>query len=178
MSRPPPRRVIVRTRLESARWPSSFMPVVRAAARAAYEQARKPRWLTGCPVVAIDVLLTHDRRMRRINHQWRGKDKPTNVLSFPQVEMAGPAGVVPPGSALMLGDVILSYETISREAKDDGKTLKAHVFHMMVHGVLHLLGYDHIYEKDARKMERLECDILAGFGYADPYMPMKAVSRP
>lgn len=162
----------IRVTAEAGAWPDLMMATIRKAARSAYKSAKKPKWLQSFKV-EIGVTLTNDRRIRKVNRKWRGKDKPTNVLSFPQIDVTQkPYKSVRTGlrnAPLLLGDVVLSYETIAREARAANKTLKAHVNHMVVHGVLHLFGYDHIYEKDAKKMEKLECDILASLGYANPY---------
>jgi probable rRNA maturation factor len=110
------------------------------------------------------ILLTHDDHMRSLNKEFRGKDKPTNVLSFPmdKVDIAGADGSC-------LGDIALAYETIEREASDAGILFKAHAAHMMVHGVLHLLGYQHETDEEANVMEMHECRIMKHLGYASPY---------
>jgi phosphate starvation-inducible protein PhoH and related proteins len=105
------------------------------------------------------VLFTTDAAVQELNLQWRGKDKPTNVLSFPAPETAG-----------TLGDIALAYETCAREAAEQGKSLKDHATHLLVHGLLHLLGYDHEADDDAAEMEGLEKDILAKLGLDDPYI--------
>jgi phosphate starvation-inducible protein PhoH and related proteins len=105
------------------------------------------------------VLFTHDAAVQTLNAQWRGKDMPTNVLSFPAVEAAG-----------TLGDIALAYETCAREAVEQGKSLKDHATHLLVHGFLHLLGYDHEADEDAAEMEGLEKDIMAKLGLEDPYI--------
>jgi probable rRNA maturation factor len=105
----------------------------------------------------LTLLLTKDVRLRELNAQFRGKDKPTNVLSFPASE------------AGYLGDVAVAYSVAAAEAKAEGKKLADHAIHLAVHGALHLLGYDHQRDKDARIMEALEIEILAELGIADPY---------
>lgn len=112
----------------------------------------------------ISVVLASDARVRKLNHLYRGQDKPTNVLSFPSFE-----SVPDETGPILLGDVILAFETTRREAKLEKKSLKAHTAHLVIHGILHLLGYDHIVERDARKMERLEQIALKGLGITDPY---------
>lgn len=106
---------------------------------------------------ALAVLLTDDAEMRALNAQWRGQDKATNVLSFPAPEGFG------------LGDIALGHETVAREAAAQGKSFAAHTAHLLVHGVLHLLGYDHEDDGDAEGMEARERAILSTLGVADPY---------
>jgi probable rRNA maturation factor len=112
----------------------------------------------------IDVVLTSDAEMRLINRDWRGKDAPTNVLSFPSPAMPVPDGEVP-----HLGDIVLAWGTVALEARDGGKTLSDHLTHLVVHGTLHLLGHDHETEGEADKMEAREREILASLNIADPY---------
>lgn len=113
-------------------------------------------------VAELSIVLTDDAEQRELNRDWRGKDSATNVLSFPQIEPFGPVTGI-------LGDVILARETLECEALDLGKSLSDHFTHLIVHGFLHILGYDHIDEQDALAMEALETQILAGLGIADPY---------
>jgi probable rRNA maturation factor len=101
--------------------------------------------------------------VRALNRRWRGRDSATNVLSFPSGETG--AG----GRAVLLGDVVLAYETVAREAAAQGKTLADHLAHLVAHGVLHLLGFDHAEDAEARRMESLERRVLARLGVADPY---------
>jgi probable rRNA maturation factor len=119
----------------------------------------------------VSVLLTGDTQQRALNRDWRGKDAATNVLSFPARAII--AGETPEpefaGVPLELGDLALAFETCAREAKEQGKPLEHHLDHLVIHGVLHLLGYDHIEDIDAAIMEPLEVSILAGLGIPDPY---------
>ncbi|MDZ7823999.1 MAG: rRNA maturation RNase YbeY [Ahrensia sp.] len=112
----------------------------------------------------LSVLLTDDAEIQEINAQWRGQDKPTNVLSFPAVQMA--VGAKP---GVMLGDIIIAYETLAREAAIENKSFHDHFTHLFVHGLLHLLGYDHENDDDAALMEKQETDILQTLGVDDPY---------
>ena len=112
----------------------------------------------------VFLLFTSDADIQVMNRKWRNKDRPTNVLSFPAAEMP-----VPNGEVALLGDVVLAYETVEREAAEQGKTLTAHSSHLIVHGILHLLGYDHETDADANAMENEERRILADLDIADPY---------
>lgn len=112
--------------------------------------------------VELSVVLADDRAVQALNRDHRGKDSPTNVLSFP-------SAFVPPSGPRPLGDVILAYETVRREALEQGKHAVDHLRHLVVHGVLHLSGYDHETEVEAEEMEELERAILGGLGVVDPY---------
>ena len=107
----------------------------------------------------ISLVLTNDASIRRLNRDYRGKDKPTNVLSFPTIEAPG-----------LLGDIVLARETILREAEDKGVSFKHHFTHLIIHGLLHLLGHDHQTEAEAEKMEAIEIAALAKLGIANPYV--------
>jgi probable rRNA maturation factor len=112
----------------------------------------------------LSVVFTDDAHIRALNAGWRGKDKSTNVLSFPAFP-AGGGGVLPP----MLGDVVLASETVAAEAMNEGKPLADHLTHLIVHGVLHLIGYDHEIDAEAEMMEQAERRILASLAIPDPY---------
>jgi probable rRNA maturation factor len=113
----------------------------------------------------LSVLLCDDKTIARLNAQWRGQHKPTNVLSFPAPPPQGAA----PDERIPLGDIAIAYESLTREAEENRKTVSDHLSHLVVHGFLHLLGYDHHMDDEAEQMERLERDILARIGVADPY---------
>lgn len=140
-----------------------------AEAALALAQIRSPSLKTGRSVA---VRIVGAAEGRRLNRQWRGKDKPTNVLSFP-------AGNVPVGRAQPepLGDIVICAPVIRREAREQRKVTAAHWAHMVVHGVLHLSGYDHARSRDAEVMERLETWLLASLGFPDPYGPGEAERR-
>jgi probable rRNA maturation factor len=116
----------------------------------------------------LAIVLTDDSAIRLLNRQWRGIDAATNVLSFPTHSRGGK----PP----LLGDIVLAYETIAREARAERKPFAHHVAHLAVHGFLHLLGYDHQRDRDAEAMEQLERGILRHLAIADPYRPPTAIS--
>jgi probable rRNA maturation factor len=115
----------------------------------------------------LAVMLTDDAGIRTLNSNWRGIDKPTNVLSFPALPPTGPAGT--DDSPRMLGDIAIAYETTRKEADDEQKPFDHHLSHLAVHGFLHLIGYDHESDGDAETMETLEQEILAQLGIPDPY---------
>lgn len=122
--------------------------------------------------VELGVRLTGDAEMCALNREYRGRDTATNVLSFAlAADVASPElGFPQPDNApILLGDIVAAYETCAREAEDQAKPLADHLHHMVVHGVLHLLGYDHETEDEAAQMEALERDILAHLGVPDPY---------
>jgi probable rRNA maturation factor len=111
----------------------------------------------------LSLLFTDDAHIKSLNRKFRGKSKPTNVLSFPGAPAAN-GGIGP-----ILGDIVLAAETVSREAEGEGLTLEAHLTHLILHGFLHILGYDHEDDGEAGLMEGLETAILGGIGVADPY---------
>lgn len=133
---------------------------VESLSRRAAEAALAALGTTG-EDVAVNVLLTDDSAIRELNRRWRGQDKATNVLSFPSPPL--------PGSPRQLGDIALAYETVAREAEQEGKTFADHASHLVVHGVLHLLGHDHADETEADAMEAVERRALASLGISDPY---------
>lgn len=114
----------------------------------------------------VTIRLVDEEESHALNHEYRGKDKPTNVLSFPFE--------APPGVELdLLGDLIICRQVVEKEAKEQNKPLNAHWAHMVVHGSLHLLGYDHIDDDEAEEMESLETEIMVNMGFADPYVEEK-----
>lgn len=128
--------------------------IVHRAAAAAFEEA-------GVQEGEASILLADDERMRELNRNFRGKDRPTNVLSFPSNEEHN--------GVRFYGDVALAFETLVREATEEGKRVDAHLSHLAAHGVLHLLGFDHDNDRDAEAMEAKETKILARLGFPDPY---------
>lgn len=135
----------------------------RDAASAAFEAARQ-----GAGPAEASVVLADDAFQRALNREYRSTDASTNVLAFPAADAAdGPRP--PPGAPTMLGDIVVAFETAATEAADENKTLADHLSHLVVHGMLHLLGHDHQTAAAAKTMERLEIAVLAGLRIADPY---------
>jgi probable rRNA maturation factor len=140
--------------VDSPQWraqPESATILRRAIAAAAA--------VVSTPDAELAIVLSDDSAIRALNRQWRGLDKPTNVLSFP-------AGIAAHGT---LGDIVIAFETVAREAAAEGKPFTDHLAHLAVHGFLHLLGYDHATDDEADAMERLESAILAKLAVPDPY---------
>ena len=152
-------------------WDSSrsWEPLVRKAAGAAIAQSAYPSLVDSDRPIEISVTLTGDEQVRALNAEWRGKDQPTNVLSFPlaanneliQANVAGPE--------LLLGDIVLARGVCEAEAADKGIAVEDHALHLLVHGTLHLLGYDHHADEDAADMEAREVRALGRLGIANPY---------
>lgn len=120
-------------------------------------------------MVAISVVLADDPFIRELNRDYRGKDKPTNILSFATSDDTTMQHTSE-GEPIHLGDLILAFTTIQKECKAQNKTLAQHVAHLIVHGCLHLIGYDHKNSKDAKTMEDLEIAILRSLGISNPYL--------
>lgn len=122
------------------------------------------------PRLNASVLFTSDAEVHALNREWRQRDKPTNVLSFPMLERDRLAGLPPDGPPEMLGDIALAFETCAREAAEKAVPVEHHSAHLIVHGLLHLAGHDHeISDADADAMETIETKALADMGIADPY---------
>lgn len=119
--------------------------------------------------LSASLLFTVDEEVRTLNREWRVKDRPTNVLSFPMLGRAELAALSSDGGPEMLGDLALAYETCAREAVEKSVPLEHHVAHLLIHGLLHLSGHDHADEAQAAAMERLEVKALAKLGIGDPY---------
>jgi probable rRNA maturation factor len=147
--------------VDSKRWkdPTSVQSIVRSAVRRAAATTRSTSR------AELAIVLTDDSAIRLLNRDWRGIDKATNVLSFP----AKPGAHEPHRTKPHLGDIVLAFETIAREAETEHKPFVHHVAHLAVHGFLHLVGYDHERDEDAREMEQAERDILRQLKIPDPY---------
>ena len=155
-----------------AEWDSSIAwgPLAERAAHAAVAESAFPQLADTPRAVEIALRLTSDQEVRALNAQWRGKNKPTNVLSFPMAhedELADPGPA--DGPELMLGDIVLAHTVCATEAAEKAIPIADHAAHLMVHGTLHLLGYDHLDDAAAEDMEARETRALARIGIANPY---------
>jgi probable rRNA maturation factor len=152
-------------------WDSSigWADLAEAAAEAAIAESQFPALAAGPRIVELSVRLAENDEVRALNAHWRGKDKPTNVLSFPLTSEADLAATPADGPELMLGDIVLARGVCVDEAAEKAVPIDQHAAHLMVHGTLHLLGYDHQDDEGAADMEARETRALARLGIADPY---------
>ncbi len=158
--------------IEDERWAGeNISKLAQASCRATLEHLNIPP-----NDFEIALLACDDSKIAALNHDFREKDAPTNVLSWPEIDLsASEAGAAPesprpdPTEKAELGNIAIAYETCMAEANDQNLPPKHHISHLLVHGCLHLLGYDHVLEKDAALMEGLEVEILAKLGISDPY---------
>lgn len=154
-------------------WPEhDWEALATRAATAAIERTPHAELATGAAMVEISVRLTDNAEVQTLNAQYRHKDKPTNVLSFPmvQADLLDTIAQNSDDGEVLLGDIVLAYETCAREAAEKGVTVDAHATHLIVHGTLHLLGYDHMDDDEAGAMEAIEIAALSALGIADPYL--------
>jgi probable rRNA maturation factor len=153
-------------------WDSStgWDELAAKAVTAAIAESAFPQLAKGPRVVELSVRLAGDEEVQELNAKWRGKDRPTNVLSFPMSEAGELSDSSGPGPELMLGDMILARGVCVREAEEKAIPVERHAAHLMVHGTLHLLGYDHGDDLAAADMEAREVKALARMGIADPYL--------
>ncbi len=166
---------IIDVTLSEPEWKKSYLDVEEIASRAmmnAITMALLPEVLKDRQIEA-SIVLANDDLVQVLNREYRDKDKPTNVLSFANLDAGDP---VPPQGPVHIGDTILSFQTIDREAKEQGKFFKDHFIHMVVHGTLHLLGYDHEDEDEANIMESLEIRILENMQIQNPYTDASTMS--
>ncbi len=148
-------------------WPEGAWEALAERAAVAAGEGEPP---LANPRLIASLLFTTDAEVHTLNREWRERDKPTNVLSFPMLERGELDTLTPDGPPVMLGDIALAYETCAREAADKSVPLEAHAAHLIVHGLLHLAGHDHVdSDAQAEAMEALESAILAKLGIADPY---------
>ncbi|MBO4520215.1 MAG: rRNA maturation RNase YbeY [Alphaproteobacteria bacterium] len=160
--------VKVRLRIDDKRWKDAFPDVekcVRKAASSAWKRGNAGDFKIPVKQAEVSVLLTDDSAVHALNKEYRGMDKPTNVLSFAALDDENEPIVDP----MLLGDIVVAFETTKREAIEQECSLADHLFHLIVHGMLHLIGYDHVEERDAVEMEALEIKILAENGLKNPY---------
>ena len=164
------RRARVGVRIVDGEWPRA-LPDARAVAERAARAALAAHSPQPPARLEVSIALGDDALLARLNRDWRGVDGATNVLSFPGLGMGAAASAEDDrrGPPLVLGDVVLARETIAAEAEAQRKTMAAHASHLVVHGVLHLLGHDHATAVEAGAMERLETRILAALDIADPH---------
>jgi probable rRNA maturation factor len=147
----------------------SWELLARRAAEAAIAESAYPELAESERLVEISVTLTGDRQVKALNAEWRGKDKPTNVLSFPMADGRDLTRANVDGRELLLGDIILAHGVCETEASDKGVPFEQHATHLLIHGTLHLLGYDHHRDDEAADMEAREVRALARLGIANPY---------
>lgn len=147
----------------------AWSELAEKAAKSAVAQSRFAALLDSPVAVELSVRFTGDAEVKALNADWRGKDRPTNVLSFPMID-ADELEALPPAGEVLLGDVVLAHGVCAAEAAEKGVAVETHAAHLIVHGTLHLLGYDHeTGEEDAEEMEQVEREALAAIGIADPY---------
>ena len=154
-------------------WPvADWDALATRAVRAAIERTPSGELLTSAATVEISVRLTTDDEVRQLNRQYRQKDKPTNVLSFPMVQrdLIDTVSQNSDDGELLLGDIVLAHGVCVAEAAERGISVTDHATHLLVHGTLHLLGYDHVEDDEGEAMEEIERAALAALGIADPYL--------
>ena len=154
-------------------WPKGeWEALADRAARAAMARTPQGELLAGDAMIEISVRLTDDDEVRKLNAQYRQKDKPTNVLSFPMIQpdLLDTVTANSDDGEVLLGDIMLAHGVCAREAEERGISVADHATHLIVHGTLHLLGYDHLGDDEAEAMEAIETDALASLGLADPYL--------
>jgi len=169
-------RLEIEINRQGGAWQPETEEAVLRAAQAAFEAALgfpETDWPASAREAELSVLLADDPFVHSLNRKFRGKDKPTNVLSFP-VPRPMLRGAAQP--LVSLGDIVLGFETVTREAAEQGKGFEAHVQHLVVHGLLHLLDYDHMNDEEAEMMEGYERRILETLGLADPYAGEQAAA--
>lgn len=160
--------------LQESPWPeeTDWEALAARAARTAIERTPYGDLLTSAAAIEISVRLTSDDEVHTLNRQYRGKDKPTNVLSFPMVQpdLIETVTQNSDDGEVLLGDIVLAHGVCVAEAAERGIPVEAHATHLLVHGTLHLLGYDHLEDREAEAMEAIERDALGSLGLDDPYL--------
>ena len=154
-------------------WPESdrWAAIAEKAVRAAIHHSPDKRFVTEAVRVEVSVKFTSDAEVQALNRDYRQKDKPTNVLSFPMVQedLLDAIDQNSDDGEVLLGDIVLAHGVCVAEAEEKGVSVEAHAAHLVVHGTFHLLGYDHMSDQDAEEMEAAEREALASLGIADPY---------
>ena len=163
MDEPPSSQNEITVLVEERGWQTALAEAEVLAEQAARQVLESDTTGGAREALEVTILLADDASVRTLNARYRGRDMPTNVLSFPAEAEALP------GEARLLGDIVLAFETCRREAAEQGKPLSDHLVHLVVHGTLHLLGYDHEEPAEAETMEALERRLLARMGVPDPY---------
>lgn len=159
--------IVMQLEIEIEHWPDGAW---EALAERAADAAMQVEPALANLRLEVSLLFTNDAEVHALNREWRGRDKPTNVLSFPMLTREELLALPADGPPEMLGDIALAHETCAREAADKGISLEHHAAHLIVHGLLHLAGHDHVQSDDqAEAMEALEVKALAILGIADPY---------
>ena len=167
--------VILETAVEDERWQKALDDVEKTAEKVKnavfgyLSEVEKPEFLAVDKPLRVNVCLSDDATVQRLNKDFRGMDKPTNVLSFANLDFANFEKDNAPYDEIELGDIILAYETMEREADEQEVTLYAHFCHLLTHGFLHISGYDHIVPEEAAHMEKTEAEILKTLGIENPY---------
>ncbi|MES2043540.1 MAG: rRNA maturation RNase YbeY [Pseudomonadota bacterium] len=154
-------------------WPDhDWEALADRAARAAIGLTAQGELLTVAATIEISIRLADDDEVQKLNAQYRHKDKPTNVLSFPMIQpdLLDTVTTNSDDGEVLLGDIVLAHGVCAREAEERGIDITDHATHLIVHGTLHLLGYDHLGDDEAEAMEAIETDALASLGLADPYL--------
>ena len=128
-----------------------------------------------CKLLNIDITLVNDRQIKDINYKFRNKNKATDILSFPminceEIKIIGLKNLLKKQENIFLGDIVISLETVRKDVIKSDKSFKNHLYHLILHSILHLIGYDHVNNKDAKKMENIEISILRKFGIRNPYI--------
>ena len=165
--------IVVEVQSEAS-WPDTidWDALAIRAATAAVERTPHGELATGAAAIEISVRLTTDDEVRTLNAQYRHKDKPANVLSFPmvQADLLDTVGQNSDDGEVLLGDIVLAHGVCAAEAAEKGVSIEDHATHLIVHGTLHLLGYDHLEDHLAEAMEAIEIDALKSLGLSDPYL--------
>ena len=168
-------QVVLNSEIEDKRWADAIENVADVAEKvkeAAFEYVAKNAdidILSADKPLIVNLCLSDDSHVRQLNRDYRNKDKPTNVLTFANLDFADFNAENEPFDEIELGDIIVAYETMVREADEQGVSLRAHFCHLLTHGFLHLSGFDHIKTDEAAQMEQMETEILASIGIDNPY---------